>query len=311
MINGPIASTTLCILCSTVAFLNDSVHAIFPVIESRRYHVSMLYNLFGPLIGVKDMDKVHGWLTTCMLLTIIAGIWQRSEVWSIITITFMATLQPYYILVAVYMTACNLEGAIYPVIYSGVFGLFGLLWRQIEPNAASFSKYDIPMVMTWHVFISLVVAFFVLRIFENVKKLSASKELEKLKADSLARGECTWPDAKDMPIFQEDFEPYPILVETAETEQDEMVPTKNKTIISLMFLCSALFILGTSYSQIYRELISDAIIHFCVFGITLPLLVIETFLVIYFVRQNRKQEKKMFDNIEGSRSFESESGTQA
>lgn len=310
-ITGPILSTIFCVLFAVAFLLTDSIHLIIPVLESRRSHASMLMKLFGPLMGIKNMDKFHGWLTTLMTGLIIAGIWNQNQAWSILATTMMATLQPYLILYAYYMKSCNLNNPFVPVFYSFVFGIFGLLWRQLDYGASYLNKYDIPMVALWHTFISLTVFMLVYRIGTNLPKFKASIELEKLKADYLRRGECTWPNAKEMPVFQENFEPYPILVETAEVEQENTELTKSKKVISLIFLSAALFMFGTSMSQTHRESIPDKIITVCTLGLTLPLVFIQLILITIFIRTPPKQEKEMFDNIEGARSYVSEDGEMA
>ena len=305
-INGPIVSTFICILCAAFAFFDDTIHVIFPVLESRRHHTSTLYHLFGPLVGVNSMDKFHAALTSLMLLPILAGIWQKSMVWSLITVTLLATLQPYYLLVAVFRKTCNLQKAIYPAVYSAIFGVFGLLWRLANPQSSTLSKYDVPVVAIWYVFITSVVVFYVFRVQRNASELTASIELEHLKHDTYMRGECTWPNAKEIPEYKENFEPYPILIETAEVEQEKLTSTKAKKVVSLMFLLSALFMFGTSASENHREYISDRVIMLFFTGMIVPLVLLQVLFVFYFLHQPLRSQQQMFDDIEGSRSFDSQ-----
>jgi len=308
--NGPILSTILCMACAITVLLQDSLHAIFPLFESRRPHISQLYHLFGPLLGIPTMDKFHGYGTTLLLLTLLGGLWQAQDVWSIITMVILATLQPYYILVAVYRTVCHLEGAKYPLIYSSIFGMMGLMWRLLQPTASHLEVYDIPMITLWHLGMSLLLVLGIRRMIHTKHQFTASQELETIKADSFQRGECSWPQAHDMPIFQDDFEPYPILIETADMEQDARHYPPIKTMLAGMFLGIAVFVLGTSYSTIYRESISNWGIQVCVYGVTVPLILLETGGCWYWVLRPTAKvpPRKMFDDIEGARSFESETG---
>lgn len=276
LISGPIVSTIFCFFFAAVVFLTDTIHLLFPVVESRRYHASMLNKLFGPLLGIKDMDKFHAWLTTVMLIPIIAGIWHKHPTWSLITITILATLQPYFVLFAYYMKSCNLRNPILPAIYSAIFGIFGLVWRMIDYDASYLSRYDIPMITIWHLFISSIVFCFICRIRSNIPKLHASIQLEKVKAECTKRKECSWPDSREMPIFEEGFEPYPILIESAADEQEQIVFAKSKKVVSLMFLVTAMFMFGTVESTNHRQLINNEIINVCVMVITLPLVLMET-----------------------------------
>lgn len=302
---GPILSTILCIFFAAAIFLTDSIHLLFPVVESLRFHTSMVVKLYGPLIGIRNMDKFHGCFTTMLTLPIIAGIWHQHPAWALITITILATLQPYFILIAYYMKSCNVRNPILPVIYSAVFGIPGLLWREIDHESSFLSKYDIPMVTLWHTFVSIIILVFVNRIKSNLPKLDASIQLEKIKADSIQKGDCSWPNAKEMPFFNEGLEPYPILVESANLEQEQIIYSQSKTIISLFFLILAGFIFGTSVSTTHRELIDDKIIMISLFCVTLPLVLLQLILITLYIKlSSPREEKELFDNIEGARSFD-------
>jgi len=304
MISGPFVSTIFCVLFAALVFLTDSIHLFFPVVESRRYHASMLMKLFGPLMGIKHMDRFHAWLTTVMTVPIIAGIWHRNQAWSLLTVTLLATLQPYFLLVAYYMKSCDLRNPSIPLMYSAIFGILGLVWREIDYTSSFFNIYDIPMITIWHSFISFVVLFFICRIKSRVPLLNASIQVEKIKENSLRKGECTWPNANEMPVFNEGKEPYPILVETAISEQEQISVSESKTIISILFLCSALFMFGTSQSQNHREMIDDRVINICLYCITLPLVFIELTLIALIINLPEREETELFDNIEGARSFD-------
>lgn len=301
--SGPFVSTLLCIFFALIVLLTDSLPLLLPVVESKRSHTSMMITLFGPALGIKDYDRFVGWsLTSCVFL-ILLGIWQKDESWSLICNTVFATLQPFFVVVAHYTKAFGLPAPFLPVVYSAVFGAVGLLWREVAHEESYFRPSYVPLVTGWHVLASVVALAYVCRVGSRAERLRASLELELLKKDTFRKRECEWSDARETPRYADGFQPYPILVEAAEKEQDQTKYARTSNVLVMIFVLVALYAIGASQIDLYEDLLTEDVVDACLVYATLPLVLVQLLVITIYCLLPNKKRTTMFDDIEGTRSF--------
>lgn len=304
-IAGPLASTILCISFALLQLFTDTLHILFPIIHSRRYHASNVRNLFGPLVGIQGFDKIHAHFTLWLMLIIIYGVHVKSTLWATITVTALATAQPYFLLVAYYRRACDIKGSWLALLISAVFGIVGLLWRLHDDNQSWFKPRLMPVIALWHFYVSMIAFFFLRRMRHNSANVAANIELEKYKYNALVNNDCTWGKGQDSPEFHEGFEPYPVLVQTAEVEIEEKIHFTPKKFI-LFYILISISGYMTGISQVYNHvnLISDQIVVYSLFAIISLILAQILSMASYMLCCYKTPERELFDDIEGARSFD-------